>query len=900
MSIKFSDKIKDIDNWIFSKSDYIKMDLLNFKKELIKENTVNKLQEITLEQSIFQLSQIKSELWPEWKFYKDYLTHPSAVKIIFLVQRIFAWTEFDCGLIDWVRGKNTISSIKKFNKKYIWKWNWVLWPKITEKIIETFGKVSKHSSQNKQQLNDSVNQVNPIENNIEINTKEIKPQKIKNNVSFNLKLDKIKTKENKVEEQKDFVWPPNLENLFEEKYKDLIAKYPKMIRFYDAMKKTNFFPKPEVIEYFFQMWTQESSLTWNPRIWIKESRKKKEIKEKLSFAIKSLNSTIWKVWLSLIDDEDKKSISSLIISLEKIYQNDKSSEYDLFLWMNNLSDFINKKEENILNLINLIKFLNLPFYTSLNFIIYYSDNKIRNIINHTPNSFGIWQVNADLFLEKIKKNWVIKKFPEISNIKDEKLQREELIKALCWESKILGRDRTMELIIEWHLKPRYFNHNRWKFDDLKYMVVENLTWEMSTYYSGIQKRLNEILELKPPIKTDWILWEKKKYSNEYDFEKIKENWATFKAIFQFIKSSDKFRDNSPEKLIKELYDCNNWDKLSKNTLYKAIMWDKVWERFISKDMWSSISNQTAEEYFENIKKKNKKPIINRDRKIEINWKSINYEYNDYKVLDEIKKFYDNKEKKLFPKKWQIEKEWDEILKTNKYWDHYTDEVIKLLENNWFSEDNVITKAKVDNWLEKIWFKKVNHITQSWISYWIWTDNFEINEKYSYLMEEAEKENRIITKIFQNKIKEIWLPENFKILPMINSLIRDKERNDELKKQGFNTDPNSSHMHWIAFDYWFERFWIFSKKENSNDWYYTDTLTVLKNENINNQNNMEIIQQIKSILKIAQSIMAKIIDERHKSWAIIFTNETKTKNPHYHINVNPKYYSRNTELTNLWL
>jgi len=40
---------------------------------------------------------------------------------------------------------------------------------------------------------------------------------------------------------------------FEENYKNIIIKYPRLSRLFNAMKKTKFFPEPEVIEYFLKM-----------------------------------------------------------------------------------------------------------------------------------------------------------------------------------------------------------------------------------------------------------------------------------------------------------------------------------------------------------------------------------------------------------------------------------------------------------------------------------------------------------------------------------------------------------------------------------------------------------------------------------------------------------------------
>jgi hypothetical protein len=174
-----------------------------------------------------------------------------------------------------------------------------------------------------------------------------------------------------------------------------------------------------------------------------------------------------------------------------------------------------------------------------------------------------------------------------------------MIKALCWKSDILNKDRTMQLIFEWHLKPRYENHNRWENDDLKYMVVENLTWEMSTYYASIQEKLNT--ELWINIKVDWILTIRKNYSKEIDYEKTKNYGASYKALLEYIDRKAPWYKEDSEKLIKEIYEADSWEKLSKSELYKTIMWDDFWKRTISDDMWSH--NQTANEYFDMIERK---------------------------------------------------------------------------------------------------------------------------------------------------------------------------------------------------------------------------------------------------------------------------------------------------------
>lgn len=555
MNIEFSDRIKDIDSQKGETNDYIKEDLLSFKRELVKENTNSKLQEMTLEQSIFQLWQIDLEIWKDWKFSKKETKHPNAVKIIFLIQRIFAWTEFDCWIIDWVRWEKTAIQIKKFNNKYIWKWNWVLWPKIVAKIIEIF--------------------------------KDKKEEK--------------KLEQQTIEEESQWEWV-SVDNSqsekttlsFEKKYKDIIKKYPWMSRLFNAMKKTNFLPEQEVIEYFLKMWIQESSLSWSPKMDYSKSwnewRKKQEIKKAIESIIKNTNSIFGILLSTLLEQEENNQISDFVSKLNLLYLDKNATEYDLYLITQEISKFFKEFKLNHQTLLNLSPSEYIEKF-----------NKEEKEINHIPSSFWIWQINVDLFLEKIKKNNIISKFPELLQLTEEE-QRRELVKALCWESSILNRDRTMELIIEWHLKPRYLNHNKWEANDLKYMVVENLTWEMSTYYSSIQKKLNEDLVINPAIKVDWIIYVRQKYSNEIDWGKTKNYWTTYKALVDYIKKSKNTEMiKNKEKLIKELFEADSFEKLSNSILYKDIMWEKAWERYISPDMKSS--NQTAEEYFEMIKKK---------------------------------------------------------------------------------------------------------------------------------------------------------------------------------------------------------------------------------------------------------------------------------------------------------
>ena len=180
---------------------------------------------------------------------------------------------------------------------------------------------------------------------------------------------------------------------FEERYKNVIKRYPRLSRLFNAMKATNFFPEPEVIEYFLKMWTQESSLSWSPKMdysksWM-EWRKKQEIKKNLDFMKEKVNSLIWILWYIIILNEDyKKTISELISKLNLLYRNKNATEYDFYVLTQQITKFLIeiKSRHNFLT-------KTTPFEI---------DKKI-NELKHTPSSFGIWQINVDLFLEKIKK-----------------------------------------------------------------------------------------------------------------------------------------------------------------------------------------------------------------------------------------------------------------------------------------------------------------------------------------------------------------------------------------------------------------------------------------------------------------------------------------------------------------
>lgn len=145
-NIKYSKRIEYVDQSIVDRherdkekiQDWIHQDLSKLKNEIQSELGITKLQELTKDQAINQLSQLESEFgWKKWNF--TTLNHPDAIKVVFLLQRVLSNTKYDCKTIDGIYKSwwNTHNALLNFQKENgCTMIDWIPWPETVSKVIE--------------------------------------------------------------------------------------------------------------------------------------------------------------------------------------------------------------------------------------------------------------------------------------------------------------------------------------------------------------------------------------------------------------------------------------------------------------------------------------------------------------------------------------------------------------------------------------------------------------------------------------------------------------------------------------------------------------------------------------------------------------------------------------------
>jgi hypothetical protein len=400
---------------------------------------------------------------------------------------------------------------------------------------------------------------------------------------------------------------------------------------YSAFDKTNFNPGPDALRVFLAMAKRESDFQWDPRI---ERAKKDQIKNELLFFMDSAidgkekigelshqqQTKIKNYFMGQHPEMNEEEVTDLIEERMKmaswgygyamdtitnftntaplqmefkklrndlriLHANRNATEYDFYEWTQRLQTlWVKVRDKN--GTIDLL-----------------TGNSISGMVKkleHTPSSFGLWQINVDRFMKTIRKNGAINRFSQLVNLSEKKL-RDELVKALSGKSSKLTKEQTISLITEGFLKPRFENHSQGENDDVKYMAVENMAGEMSTYRAAIQEKLNKILSPSPSLVLDGDLAILDPYTFDVDWNATSATGKTYQALGDYIDQNARDLTSSKQQIIKELCEADSWQKLASSDLYKRIMGNDLGKRIIPQ-VQSKLYAQKASSYWEKIKK----------------------------------------------------------------------------------------------------------------------------------------------------------------------------------------------------------------------------------------------------------------------------------------------------------
>lgn len=359
--------------------------------------------------------------------------------------------------------------------------------------------------------------------------------------------------------------------------------------FYLAMKKTGFYPSPDFLRVIFALMKHESDMVWNPRLNdIKKQYIKKSFKNIFGESKLSLGNLFSAFFLSKEMQNKKETLKA---ELNKITdpKNHSVTEYSLYVWSRKSYRFIKTIVEYHRKVISLGKKIA-------------GVDSIFDRLAHEPQTFGLTQINVNHLMEKMKDNAELaKRFSKLYQISKGKMipDRDLIVASLCGiRSAPLSRQETLELIIVGYIKPRYENHLLGKRDDIKFLIAEHLSGEMSTYRAAIQHELNR--KLKTSLATDGDLSYYHPYSTKIDWTRASN---TQKQLRIFIhKNKNLFHQPIDEDLlVRKLCEADLWKKLKQSKLYRAIMKKAMGRRRIP-NIKSLLYQESPAEYADRILK----------------------------------------------------------------------------------------------------------------------------------------------------------------------------------------------------------------------------------------------------------------------------------------------------------
>lgn len=356
--------------------------------------------------------------------------------------------------------------------------------------------------------------------------------------------------------------------------------------FMQALEKTGFYPSASGTSYILAISEKESSYQWNPRV---NRTKKKELRTKYQQYLTKVDEGIGGLLTRfLFSDELKERKKKLSDHLMRVTDpnNQKIREYDIFLWSREalafFQDFLNENKNS-----TRIGSLFVDFEAM--------EQRLRN----EPKTFGLWQSNVNNLLEMLEKDPMAKQnYPELYTGK--KPDRLKLVKALSGFSKTMSHVKTLSLLLDKSIRPKYYDHLLGTGNDLNYFAAENLSGDMSTFRAAIQKKLNVKLNKNLVVDGDLVIF--KKYSTDINWE---EQSNTQEVMMEFIDKNKKALnisdDEQSQRLIKELCEAKSRKALFRSKLYIDIMKEDLGQRIYPK-IKSELYNQSPEQYAEKVKK----------------------------------------------------------------------------------------------------------------------------------------------------------------------------------------------------------------------------------------------------------------------------------------------------------
>ena len=350
-----------------------------------------------------------------------------------------------------------------------------------------------------------------------------------------------------------------VERLYQTTFSSKLIPVRTKKNFFRAMQRTSFYPSPDGLRVLFAISAQESSVSWNPRL---NRRKKDDLRKKFNRILGNIENafgeTVSELFFSAALNREKLQ---LVAELERITdrKNRHIREYDFYLWTQKVKWFLDRLLKENRKLAQFGQWL-------------FKIEQFAEQIRYEPQTFGMWQINVNHLIERIKSfRQLRRRFPEIYTKHGENwdVNRARLIDVLSgMPTSILDRQRTLELIIHTYLRPRYQSHLLGDEDDLMFFIAENVAGEMSTFRAAIQKELNNRIGSRLVLDGDLSFYHP--YSTRIDWDRPSNTQIAFEKFIQkrFAYFS---RPVDTKKLVQELCEVKTWGKMRESELYRRIM-----------------------------------------------------------------------------------------------------------------------------------------------------------------------------------------------------------------------------------------------------------------------------------------------------------------------------------------
>jgi len=330
-----------------------------------------------------------------------------------------------------------------------------------------------------------------------------------------------------------------------------------------AFHQSSFYPSPDGLRVLLALSEQRSDFTWNPNL---SEQKKKILQNQYNHFAKNSQDSFWGLISSwLLPNHFNRQKETFFQQFKSIIKpsNKMVTDFDLYLWTQRVLTSLKDPETGQSA---------IPYYGEW---LFNADTAIRRL-NFEPQQFGLWQININHFQNSLLKNLTGPVRNIENNISKLTKNRSALIQSISGILNApLNKEKTLVLVVEYYLKPRYQMHIQGKEDDLLFFIAENLTGALSTYKAALQNALNDQLGSKLILDGDLVFY--KPYSLKIDW---KRQSNTQVQLNHFIEKNKRQFDHTfnKEKLIKILCQAETWQELQNSELYQQIMKNRIGQR----------------------------------------------------------------------------------------------------------------------------------------------------------------------------------------------------------------------------------------------------------------------------------------------------------------------------------